>query len=121
MLHLILLNIFIHLDARIDLYLLRHGKHEQIHTFLQYSLRAVVFVLLTVICRSSWQQGAVSLLVYWFVFDSTIAKLLGKPIAYLSEKGIDKFQRPMVAWWFWKMILAFAAAAYMINPGWYSV
>jgi hypothetical protein len=102
------------LDAYIDSRLIK--KKLNVHTPLQYGIRAACFMILWLIFRCNWIEMLCSLMVYWFVFDTSLNVLRKKPLAYLSDKGIDKYQRPMIAFWFWKGILCMAACVYLISP-----
>lgn len=57
--------------------------------------------------------------IFWFVFDYSLNLMRGKNLLYLGDGFIDKLQKNYggnYAWFFWKLILAGAAAQIIIKP-----
>jgi len=129
-LHLILLNIGIVADAYIDNYLISKGK--EVHNMMQYLIREMFFILLAAIFAHFYDNEyalyswVLSHVVYWWTFD-TLLNILRyrsfafKDLIYLSEKGIDRIQRPLELWFFVKLFICILASAYFFNQGLYQL
>jgi len=118
MINLILLLIYIVIDAIVDKKLIDQGV--DVHNWRQYILRGFILGLLSWIFADPflWTFTA-SCLIYWCVFDVTIARLLGKPFYYLSDKGIDGFMKNtfgVLGAFYFKALLAAASIIYLVKP-----
>ena len=128
-LHLIILIIATIADAYIDNYLIRKGKN--VHTFIQYLFREFGFILLAIIFAHHDNEYALyswvlSHFVYWWLFDTSLnifrfRSFKFKDLIYLSEKGIDRIQRPLEVAFFFKLALCILASLYFIKPELYAV
>lgn len=123
LLHLLILLIGTGVDAIIDYKLIKQKKN--VHAVAQYVVREMFFIVLAGLFSRGDNQYALytwvlSHFVYWFFFDNFINILRNKPLIYLSERGIDKIQRPLWAAYILKAVFAVAASLYFFNPGLYS-
>ncbi len=120
--HFTILIIAIIADALTDNYLIK--KKKDVHTVLQYMIREGVFILLAGLFAPNNQYALYSWVlthfVYWWTFDTIINIVRKKPLDYMSDHGIDQYQRPEIVWFVFKFILAVAASAYFFNQGLYS-
>lgn len=121
MVHLLVLIVGIFVDAYIDYRLIANNKN--VHTLTQYVIREVFFIVLAIMFANTnehvFYSWVLSHLIYWWLFDVTLNVLRRKSIFYLSDKGIDKYQRPLLGWFIFKLFLFVLAAMYFINPNVY--
>lgn len=116
-LHLIILLVGIVIDAIIDNNLIRQKKN--VHTAAQYVIREGVLICLAGLfaydntyALYSW---ILSHFIYWFFFDTTLNLIRKKPITYLSERGMDYWQKPHIVFFVLKAIFAGISVAYFFN------
>lgn len=116
--HFICLIIATVIDAVIDNNLIR--KKKNVHTIVQYVVREAGFILLTIVfapnntyALTAW---LLSHIIYWFVFDSVLNLIRRKPITYMSDRGIDQYQRPELLFFILKGIFATVASLYFLRP-----
>jgi hypothetical protein len=116
MIYLLSILIFAYFDAVIDYKKIK--KEINVHTWLQYVVRALIFLWLYFFFGSSWIDLIASMMVYWFVFDSLMGWKLKRNVIYLGSGFLDRLQKLVWLWpvWVFKGILAIAAGGYIIKP-----
>jgi hypothetical protein len=118
-LHLIILLIGIIADAIIDNNLIR--KKKNVHTIAQYTVRIGAIIVLAGFF-SMWYDNTYALyswilshFIYWFFFDTILNLIRKKPITYLSERGMDYWQKPHIVFFVLKAIFAAVSVAYFFD------
>jgi hypothetical protein len=120
-LHFITLIVLIIVDALVDNYLIK--KKENVHTLIQYIIREGGFILLARIFAPSGdnQYALYSWVLTHFVYWCTLNIIRKKPLIYMSDRGIDQYQRPEIVWFIFKGVFAIAASLYFLWPELYAV
>jgi hypothetical protein len=122
MIELTLFLIYVMIDAIIDKDMIL--KRRNVHTIGQYILRGLIIGMYGVLWRGGYIDVLCLILIYWFWFDGFFGYIYKGNIFYLSRKGLDGLQLRYMgqpAWFWFKFILAFGAATYIINPNLYEV
>jgi hypothetical protein len=125
--HYICIIAGVELDAYIDHKLIKEKKN--VHTFMQYAIRLAVFVFLSYTfsrmlndIQYMWYSLILTFFVYWWLFDVSINAWRGLPLGYLSDKGIDGFQRPFIKEaFFLKLVFFICASLYFFKPELYYI
>lgn len=116
--HWILLLLGTMLDAWLDDKLIKERRN--VHTAIQYIVRESVFIVLSGLFapdnRYALYSWILSHLVYWWSFDTILNLFRGKPITYLSDRGMDYFQEPRELWFVLKFIFFGLASAFFFKP-----
>lgn len=122
-LHFTILIIAIVADAIINNYLIKKG--QDVHTVERYVIQEMALVLLSGLFAPDYNYALYSWIlshfVYWWTFDTVLNILRKEPLIYMSDHGIDQYQRPEIVWFIFKGILAIAASAYFFAPQLYSL
>lgn len=115
-------------DAFLDHRLIKQKKN--VHTAAQYIIREMFFIIFAILFSHVFAQAGnqyalyswvLTHFIYWFLFDNAINILRNKPLIYLSDKGIDAIQRPLIAAYIVKAIFFILASLYFFNPKLYSI
>ncbi len=124
--HLILLLSGTVADAYIDKRLIK--KKKDVHNFWQYFWRIFGFLALSA-TFAYWYDNeyagysfVLSFIVYWWPFDTVLnifrfRSFAFKDLIYLSDRGIDRIQRPMEIAFFIKLLACVCASLYFFNRG----
>jgi hypothetical protein len=117
---LIWVILFSLVEAYRNYYLIKRGTSP--HTWDTYLLRITIFTIINVMYGVTVLNVICSMIVFWFVFDTSLNILRKLPVAYLGKGTLDRLQKklPPTVIWVWKGILAIAAGCYLVNPGLYS-
>lgn len=128
-LHFTLLIIGTLIDAYLDNYLI--SKKKNVHNIQQYVVREFVFIMLAIIFSHHDNDYALyswvlSHFVYWWTFDTALnilrfRSLKFKDLIYLSDRGMDAFQRPLEVAFFVKLLFAVLASLYWFKPEYFQV
>jgi hypothetical protein len=88
------------------------------HAWDTWLLRITIFTLINVMYGVTILNVLCTMIVFWFLFDTSLNILRRKPVAYLGNHLLDRLQKklPQTAVWVWKGILAIVAGCYLVNP-----
>jgi hypothetical protein len=102
--------------------LISRGKDP--HNWGTYLGRLTALILICIFLPTAsfedfWIKLIGEILIFWFIFDTSLNIMRGKRFDYLSDRGLDSLQKKYPGefpWFFWKAILCFAGSLLTSDP-----